>query len=100
MDAISINIKKPLYGNFVYIRGDFVDRAIRMGAMLDVTIPNGRAIVDPNQWKERAIKTDKVMKKVFKFPDNPMVLYGGYVPLPLPKGEVQKEETTKQAKLF
>lgn len=103
MKTFSINIKKPLYGNFVYIRGDFVDRAIRFGMMLDITIPKGRAIVDPKQWKETAIKTEKVMKKVFKFPDDPMILYGGAVPLPSPKGEVVKPQEPKpepQAKLF
>ena len=103
MKTISVNIKKPLYGNFVYINGNVITKAIEHGAWLEITIPKGRAIVDPRQWKETAIKIEKVMKKVFKFPDNPMILYGGSVPLPAIKGEVVKSlilEPSKQTKLF
>ena len=98
MNTIKVNIKKPVYGTFCYIRASIVDSAIANGFKLDVNIPQGRAIIDPVEWK----KTSKVMKKVFKFPDNPMILYGNYVNVPgLPKGNVVEEEKkTKQQTLL
>lgn len=69
---IEVVIKKPLYGTFVYIRETFVNKAIREGKMMRVTIPQGSAVVDPNDWKE----TGKRMEKVFLRPDQPMILYG------------------------
>lgn len=75
MKTIAVKIKKPLYGSYVYINGHIVDKAIRIGAKLEIEIPNGKAIVNPIEWKANG----KIMKKVFKFPDNPMTLYGGHV---------------------
>lgn len=96
---IKVNIRKPLFSNYVYIRASTVERAIRLGEKMQVTVPNGTAIVDPVEWK----KTAKVMHKVFKFADNPMVLYGNNVKVPLPqalvKGEVVKI-SPNQLKLF
>lgn len=101
MAVVKVNIKKPIYGNYCYIRASIVDKAIKDGAMLEITIPRGKAIVDPVKWKENG----KIMKKVFKFPDNPLVLYGGSVPMEnTPKGEVttpkEEKEREKQASLF
>jgi hypothetical protein len=89
MDYVSVTIKKPLYGNFVYVRDIYVNNAIRLGVKLKITVPGGSAVVDPKEWKEKAIADNKVMKKVFKRPDQPMVLYGGTVPLPPKPGEVE-----------
>jgi hypothetical protein len=96
MQVITVNIKKPLYGNFVYVNGNIVEKAIRTSSMLEIVIPNGRAIVDPKMWKENG----KIMKKVFKIPNNPMTLYGGNVPIPpISKGKVitkiKEKETLK-----
>ncbi len=89
MKVVVVDIKKPLFGNYVYIASSFIEKAIKEKVMLGVIIPNGRALVDPVKWKENG----KVMKKVFKFKDNPMILYGGYVPLPTEeKGTVIKKE--------
>jgi len=100
MENIKVNIRKPLYGNYVYIRGSIVEKAIRLGLRLEITVPNGTAEVDPVKWRD----TGKMMKKVFKFKDNPMILYGNSVPVPLPKsiekGEVVKKENEKQLKLI
>lgn len=99
MEKIKVNIKKPLYGNYVYIRGSIVEKAIRLGLGLQITVPNGTATVDPLKWRN----TGRIMKKVFKFKDNPMILYGNNVPVPLPnvvKGEVVKKENEKQLKLL
>ena len=97
MNLITVNIRKPLYGTFCYIRSDIVESAIRVGYKMEVILPMGRAIVDPVEWK----KTGKVMKKVFKFPDNPMILYGNHVDLPgLPKGRIIEPEEDRQESLF
>lgn len=96
MKLVTVDIRKPLYGNYVYINGNVVDRAISAGAMMEVIIPSGRAIVDPVKWKAEG----KIMKKVFKFPNNPMILYGGWVPIPAKEGKVvAKEEITKQKEI-
>ena len=96
---IIVNIRKPLFGNFVYIRASTVERAIRLGEKMQVTVPNGTAIVDPVKWKAEG----KVMRKVFKFANNPMILIGGTVPVPLPQALVKGEIiniSPKQLKLF
>lgn len=78
-----------------------MEKAIRLGVKLEITIPSGKATVDPVEWK----KEGKIMKKVFKFADNPMILYGNWVPVPYveKKGKVVKtkeEPLDIQQKLF
>lgn len=102
METIKVNIKKPMYGNHVYINAAVVEKAIRLCVKLEIIVPAGRAIVDPNEWKAKK----DWMKKVFKFKDRPMLLYGGNVPIPMPKtkGEIdtpsKREIEKSQAKLF
>jgi hypothetical protein len=72
-----IEIRKPLYDNFVYIRDKIIFDAIRNHRVLRITIPQGTAIVNPENW----LRTGKRMEKVFKIPDKPMVLIGNYVPI-------------------
>jgi len=92
MKIISVNIRKPIYGNHVYINATVVNKAIAMGAMLEITVPNGKAIMDPKKWKARG----DIMKKVFLYPDNPMILYGGNVDIPPPfKGKITTPEKEK-----
>lgn len=100
-NIITVNIKKPLYGNHVYINGSIVEKAIRIGAKLEIIVPKGSAIVDPLDWKNNK----DMMKKVFLYPDRPMILYGGTVNVNSgdKKGEIIKEEikeSPKQFKLF
>jgi uncharacterized protein YcgI (DUF1989 family) len=78
MKLVKVTIRKPMYGNYVYINGTFIDKAIRAGAMMEITVPAGKAVVDPKKWKANG----KIMKKVFRIPDHPMILYGGEVPVP------------------
>jgi hypothetical protein len=92
MKLLTIDIRKPLFGNFVYLRDIYIDRAIRQKTKIRVKIPNGEAIIEPAKWKNWAIKNNKVMKKVFKFPDNPMVLYGGWLKAIPPKTEAEKQK--------
>ncbi len=101
MKTVDVIIKKPLYGTFVYIRSEVVEKAIKAKVMLSITIPQGTAVVDPVKWKEGS----KRMQKVFKIPTRPMVLYGNSVPIEVPpvvsKKQQLKEEFEKdQQKLF
>jgi hypothetical protein len=100
MEIIKVNIRKPLYGNFCYINAKIVNSAIRKGALLEITVPNGTAQVNPQKWKD----TGKVMSKVFKFVDNPMILYGNHVPVPLPlsniQGKIEENTNLNQLTLF
>ena len=93
---IEVNIHKPVYGNYVYVRDVFLRAAMRRGEMIKITVPKGSAIVDPKEW----IKNGKKMEKVFKRPDQPMILYGGNVPLPAEKGAVISKEEDYQVSLF
>ena len=74
---IEVIIEKPLYRNFVYVRDLYLNKAISRGERLKVTIPEGTAIIDPKEW----MKTGKKMSKVFKRPEEPMILYGNVVPI-------------------
>ena len=84
MQITTVTIRKPLYGNYCYIRGSIVEKAIRLGNKLRIVLPHGSAVVDPNDWK----KDCKMMKKVFKFVNAPMILYGSWVPIKAKKGKV------------
>jgi len=70
-------IYKPLYDNYITIRESIVRRAIKNHRLLKITIPQGTAIVHPEDW----LRTGKKMEKIFKIPDKPMVLIGNYVPI-------------------
>lgn len=72
-----VNILKPVYGNFVYIRESILKKAIQKGEGLEVTIPAGSAVIDPKKW----IETGKRLEKVFKIPGVPMILIGNHVPI-------------------
>ena len=74
---IIVEIKKPLYQNFAYIRDKYLYEAIERGVNVEIRIPQGTAVVDPKKW----IKTGKRMEKVFLLPDNPMILWGNRVPI-------------------
>lgn len=91
MDPIAVTISKPLYGNYCFIRDKYINDAIRYHTKLLITVPKGSALVDPLWWKT----TGKRMEKIFKMPDNPMILYGNTVPLEQPKGVIVKPEEPK-----
>ena len=88
MEIISIEIRDPLPGNYVYVNEGFLNRAIRAGAHVMIKTPLGSLIVSPRDWK----RNGKKIKKVFKFKDNPMTLYGGRIPIEGEKEVIKKEE--------
>jgi len=77
MKYVEVEIKKPMYGTYCQVRDMYINKAIKQGKKLRITIPQGVGVVDPKDWK----KTGKKYEKVFRFPDNPMILYGNYVPI-------------------
>jgi len=73
---VEINIHKPLYGTYVYIRNKHLDYAMKHEIPLKVTIPEGTYIVsDVFEW----IRTGQRQEKVFLIPDKPMVLWGNHL---------------------
>jgi len=98
-NSITIEIRKPLYGTFVYLRKDVLLRAISAGMSVYVKVPQGKAKIDPVKW----IENGKEMKKVFLRPDEPMILLGMNVLLPVkapPRVEMPVVETSPQTSLF
>ncbi|MDO8451953.1 MAG: hypothetical protein Q7S76_03730 [bacterium] len=84
---------KPIdgrYGTHVYIRDIVVEAAIKKGVGLEITIPAGTAVVDPVAWKDRG----DIRKDVFLRPNEPMLLYGGFVPIPGSERKTGKKVTT------
>ncbi len=89
MPIYHIDIKKPMFDNYVYIREETLKKAARYkkdGWKVVVRIPQGEGEIDPLEW----YKNGKRMEKVFLRPNEPMVLYGGYVPIPKAKPEKEK----------
>jgi hypothetical protein len=94
MKNIIIEIRKPLFGTYVYVRDIYIERAIKRKVNLEIHIPQGIGICDPIRWKNEG----KRMEKVFKRPDEPMVLYGNYVKIDQPKTEdEQLQELSKES---
>ena len=78
---IEIFIQKPIYSNFVYIYDKYLKQAERNGDRLHIKTPKGEIVCTPEQWRRQA----KIMKKVFKRPNEPMTLIGNYVPISIDK---------------
>lgn len=98
-NSITITIRKPLYGTFVYLRKDILLRAIANGVKVFVKVPQGKAEIDPVKWVENG----KPMKKVFLRPDEPMELLGMSVPIEFKapkKVKLPVVETETQPTLF
>ena len=68
---IYVNIKKPIYGNYVGVRETYIWKAKREHKLLRITTPKGTTTISPNKYLEGA---DRI-EKVFLIPDKPMVLY-------------------------
>ena len=74
---MKINIKKPIHSTYIGINETKINRAINLGEKLEITIPQGTGTADPKEW----MKTGRMFKKVYLFPDNPMTMYANYVPI-------------------
>ena len=87
---MTIRITKPLSKNFLCIRKETVNKAIKNNEPLEIITLQGKAIHNARTWK----KTGKKMKKAFLYPDNPMVLYCNNIKY-LSKEEQEREEYKK-----
>lgn len=74
-NCVEVNIRKPLYGTFVYIREEHITYAKKHGIPLKITIPHGTFTISHDDWMKNA----KRIEKVFLRPDQPMVLWGNHV---------------------
>lgn len=74
---VDVDIKKPVYGNFVYIRDKYIKTAIREDKYLRITVPSGVGIISPQKW----MKDAKRHEQIFKLPTVPMILWGNTVPV-------------------
>ena len=92
MDFIDVVITKPLSGSYCCINESVLNRAIRFKKKIKVSLPTHSAMMDPKEWKK-----GKRMEKIFKRPDEPMILYCNSVPKPV-KEVVQP--AAEQNKLF
>lgn len=75
-----IPIKKPIYdykgSPNVAINEKIISQAIKKNKILVIDCKGYKPEqVDPRTWKKRARR----IEKVFRFPDNPMVMYQGHL---------------------
>ena len=75
---MKITINNPIHTNYVGISQANINKALRLGEPLEINIPHlGTGKSDPKEW----MKTGRMFKKVYLFPDNPMTMYANYVPI-------------------
>ena len=88
---LEVFIKKSLNDNYVFIRREILTTAIRNGNKLKVIIPGGEEIINPTKWLK-----GKKIEKIFKRPDEPMILFGGKVAI----NKKEKFLTNQQCTIF
>lgn len=95
-DGVSyyVHIKKPIYGHCVAINRAIIQAAITNGRLLVVSCPGASEVIPPRAWVNRARR----IEKVFRRPDEPMVLYQATVGNPQP--EKQDSGKATQMKLI
>ncbi len=72
---INIEIRKPIYANYIAIRDKYLLEAKRTKKLLRITIPAGTAIVSYATW----MKDAKLIEKEFKIPGHPMKLWANFL---------------------
>ena len=80
---ITIEIKKPIYANYVGVREKYILQAKKYHKDLRIITPNGTGTVSPSKFLNGAER----IEKVYLIPDQPMVLYCNHV-------KIDKEEPT------
>lgn len=78
LSMVEVEIRKPLFDNFVYIRDVYLNRAKREGVPIKIKIPEGAYKGEYVTSYEEFMKGAKKMEKVFNIPNKPMVLWGNY----------------------
>ena len=75
-DHVLIEFEKPMYWDKIYIWEDTLNKAIKRKIPIKVKMDKVVYIItDVKKWK----KTGEKMSKVFKRPDEPMILYGNFL---------------------
>jgi hypothetical protein len=70
-----IHIKKPIYGTTVALNDAIIKYARNHNRRLIVSCPKAKESVTPDEWVARST----IIKKVFRYPDNPMILWQGTI---------------------
>jgi len=81
--SYEVYINKPIYGHCVALNEDIINHAKRHNRLLLVKCPGASQLLSPQAWIDKS----KRVLKVFRRPDQPMVLYQGYI------GDPQKQNT-------
>lgn len=73
--SIHIEIEKPVYGTFVYIRDKYIIQAKKTNKKLIIKTAGITGICTAKEW----LKNSEKIKKVYLIPNQPMVMYGNHV---------------------
>lgn len=85
-----VHIKKPIYGQCVAISDAIIKEAETHHRLLLLTCPGAQETISPADWMRKS----KVLRKVFRYPDNPMVLWIGTI------GKLPDEKRVEQLSLI
>jgi hypothetical protein len=85
---VTVEIKKPIYANYVGVREKYIWQAKREHKDLRITTPNGTTIISPTKYLQGA---DRIEKE-FLIPGKPMVLYCKNLKVGKPKEETPKPD--------
>lgn len=77
---ITVHINKPVYDTYVYVRAKYIKQALENGEELKISCPTAERICSPNEWLHEGAPNK--IKKVFRYVDKPMTLYGNYIEIP------------------
>jgi len=81
--SYEIFINKPIYGHCVALNSDIIKAATRNHRLLLVKCPEASELLEPQAWVKKAAR----IAKVFRRPNDPMILYQAWI------GDPQKEKT-------
>lgn len=70
-----VHINKPIYGTCVALNDAIIKYAKNHNRRLIISCPKAKESVTPDEWVQRSI----IIKKVFRYPDNPMILWQGII---------------------
>jgi hypothetical protein len=87
---MKVEIHKPIYANYCSIREKYLLEAKRNKEPIELILPNGRCIIDPEWWMEKGT----LIEKEFKIPGVPMRMWANHAPIKSKEEEL--EEFSKQ----
>ena len=86
---LHFHIKKPIYGHCVAVNETILRRCEQLNRLMEISCPGKKETLTPQEWRDKS----KRISKVFKYPDNPMILWQGTI------GRVIKDNKSDQLTL-